>query len=176
MRRAGRAFTGILAVLLAMSALLNARLLRDRKKGVSAAITDTAQTTTYIDTIPYYKPVPRDSVIVRYITETLPLPDTAVRSPADTGKTIDSVEVRIPIEQKRYSDSTYTAYISGYRPEIDSIVVYPRHEVTTVTAMRTEYKDQWRRWSVGITAGYGATKDGLSPYVGVGLTWSLFRF
>lgn len=28
--------------------------------------------TTYVDTIPFYKPIPKDSFVIRYVTERLP--------------------------------------------------------------------------------------------------------
>ncbi|WP_346343117.1 DUF6808 domain-containing protein, partial [Bacteroides pyogenes] len=37
---------------------------------------------------------------------------------------IDSVPVIIPIEQKTYKDSLYTAWVSGYMAKLDSIEIY----------------------------------------------------
>lgn len=45
----------------------------------------------------------------------------------------DSIEVPLPVEQKRYDDSLYTAWVSGYRPALDSIRLYQSEIVTTVT-------------------------------------------
>lgn len=33
-----------------------------------------------------------------------------------------------------------------------------------------------KRWNFGVTAGYGISKTGLTPYVGIGITYTLFRF
>ena len=71
-------------------------------------------TITKIDTVRYDRPVP---VFVRS-TDTLFVHDTIL--------------IR---EQKVYSDSTYTAYVSGYQPNLDSIEVYPK----TVTKITTEW-------------------------------------
>lgn len=45
----------------------------------------------------------------------------------------DSIEVPIPIVQKRYEDSLYTAWVSGFQPALDSIRLYTPEIQTTVT-------------------------------------------
>lgn len=120
---------------------------------------------TITDTITYFLPLPKDSIVLRYVTERLPIShDTLVQV------IHDSVEVVIPITQKMYSDSTYTAYVSGYKPRLDSISVYPLHEIVTIT------KTRWKRWGVGVQAGCGITTQGVGPYVGIGLHYNLFGF
>lgn len=136
---------------------------------------------TYIDTIPFYKPVPRDSIVIRYVTERLPI--SAEKKPvrADSVETsinsqacFDSVSVQIPITQKVYEDSTYRAYVSGYKPNLDSLFVYPKRE--TITIRETP---KTKRWGIGIQAGYGITlkqTPQFVPYIGVGVTYSLWQF
>ena len=43
-------------------------------------------TSTYIDTIPYYQPVPKDSAVIRYVTRTLPVKrrDSSTTNKTDT--------------------------------------------------------------------------------------------
>lgn len=138
---------------------------------------------TVVDTIPYYKPVPRDSVVVRYELAKLPInkddkpcyASLSLSKPGDTTTLgADSVSVEIPITQKRYEDSTYTAWVSGYNPTLDSIYVYPRHETVTIT---NTIRQKPRRWGIGVSAGYGyAPGKGMTPYIGVGLSYSLISF
>lgn len=46
----------------------------------------------------------------------------------------DKSEVAIEIEQKHYSENgVYDAWISGYKPQLDSIKTYPRVEYRTIT-------------------------------------------
>lgn len=46
----------------------------------------------------------------------------------------DKNEVAIKIEQKHYSENgVYDAWISGYKPQLDSIKTYPRVEYRTIT-------------------------------------------
>lgn len=158
---------------------------------VSLGLTEPWGTTrvTVVDTVPYYKPVPRDSVVVRYERVKLPIGDgrpsyasVSLTKPGDTilaesyahksAENIpDSVRVEIPITQKRYGDSTYTAWVSGYDVQLDSIYVYPKHEYVT-----RKVKEPPNRWHIGLTAGYGFCREGVQPFVGIGVTYSLISF
>ena len=68
----------------------------------------------------------------------------------------DSIEVPIPIEQKRYEDSLYTAWVSGFRPALDSIRLHQPEIVTTIT--KTIVKKA-PRLSVGLSVGPGISID-----------------
>ena len=82
----------------------------------------------------------------------------------------DSVE--IPIVQKRYADSTYTAWVSGYKPSLDSIEVYRRTEIQRETIT---LRKKAPRWGLGITGcyGYGTLNTGLEPFVGIGVYYRI---
>lgn len=139
-------------------------------------VTDTVRVTV-VDTVTYTLPVAKDSTIVRYVTVRVAKKDTAEHFP-DVGKMIDSVEVSLPIEQKKYSDSTYTAYVSGYHPRLDSITVYQKREIVTISKMETATPKgtKHRRLSIGLQAGYGVglRSKQMEPYVGVGIGWRIF--
>lgn len=138
-----------------------------------------AKDTTVIDTIQYYVPVPKDSVVIRYITKVIPIREndrqdhpfdsTEITIEKDTAN--DSFKVHIPITQKEYITQDYKAYVSGYQASLDSINIY-RHETTKVFVERQKEK----KWSIGISAGIGATPEGMQPYIGISITRSLFRF
>jgi opacity protein-like surface antigen len=87
--------------------------------------------------------------------------------------TTDTVRVQLPIQQRTYQDSTYTAWISGYEPRLDSIEVY--QQLSTVTITNTITKPA-KRWSVSASAGMAATPKGVQPYIGVGIGYSIIRF
>lgn len=81
---------------------------------------------------------------------TVPWQDSAkVQSP-------DSLEVPIPIEQKRYDDSLYTAWVSGFRPALDSIRLH-QPEITTIITKTIVQKAP--RLSVGLSVGPGVSID-----------------
>lgn len=138
----------------------------------------------YIDTIEYYVPVPKDSLVIRYKTVKVPIkgdndsekpvdtvskecpavPDRPVVSPdikIDTTDTKDSLTIELPITQKVYADSLYSIWISGYDVHLDSLKFY--HEKPIIP------KDPLLEWSVGVQAGVGWFGDGFKPYVGIGV-------
>ena len=118
------------------------------------------------DTLLVEKPVP---VEVRVV-------DTMLVAVADTISISDTVYLHLPREIKRYEDSLFRAQVSGYRPALDWIEVYPQREVVT----RSIFVDSRKRWGIGLQAGYGAYAAGgqvrLAPYLGVGISYNLIRF
>ena len=148
---------------------------------ISSVVSDTI---VHDDTIPYYLPIPRDSVIVRYITKSVPKTTDSVTEYTenvlykaeivtsdivitDNGK--DSFNVVFPISQKVYTDSLYTAYVSGFEANLDSIFVRSR----TMEITRTISKKP-PRFGIGIQAGYGITPKGFQPYIGFGAQFNLW--
>ncbi len=78
-------------------------------------------------------------------------------------------------EYKEYQDSNYYAKVSGVAPRLDEIRVYPR------TIYQTEYiyrdiVQKNKRWGIGISAGYGVGKNGLTPVLAVTVNYNLFQF
>lgn len=84
----------------------------------------------------------------------------------------DTVWATVPRTQKRYEDSTYTAWVSGYEPRLDSIEVYRR----TVFMTKTETATSRKRLSLGLTGGFGYGVITRKPdvWLGVGVTWRLW--
>lgn len=92
----------------------------------------------------------------------------------DTLHLHDTAYVVLPREQVEWSDSLATVWASGILPQVDSV----RHYTSTVYITKevpVEVKVR-PRWSVGVTAGYGAGKDGLTPFVGAGITYNVLTF
>lgn len=121
-------------------------------------------TVTITDTIFVNRPIVKDSIIVKTVTRFLRVADTTCMVFRDTIR--DSILVEIPIEQKVYGDSNYTAWVSGYLPKLDSIQVYRRETVI---------RPRSKRWAIGVQAGYGITTRGFAPYAGVGVTYRIGR-
>ena len=84
----------------------------------------------------------------------------------------DTVFVEIPREVKVYASDTCYVEVSGFQPELDSLVIYPRYRTVTIheTEIRTEKAP---KLSVGLSAGCGFTPVGMQPYIGVGLNYSI---
>ena len=86
----------------------------------------------------------------------------------------DSLEVPIPIEQKRYEDSLYTAWVSGFRPALDSIRLHQPEITTTITKTIVQKAP---RLSVGLSVGPGVSIDKdhhMGIYVGFTAQWRLW--
>ena len=81
----------------------------------------------------------------------------------------DTLFVYLPQQEIVWTDSFCSVYAHGINPVIDSVA----HFLPTKTIIP---KPSPKRWGIGIQAGYGASEDGLSPYIGIGVTYSLIRF
>lgn len=78
-------------------------------------------------------------------------------------------------EVKTYKDSSYTVTISGINAYLEHIEVYPKTVTKYITT--TEFvREKPKKWGIGIQAGYGIGRNGLQPYVGVGVSYNLIRF
>lgn len=125
-------------------------------------VNDTVQVTK-TDTIWREKPVFVASSVIRHDTVRLA---TLER---------DTVFVDVPIERRVYEeDSLYRAVVSGWHPSLDTLMVFPK--TTTITIRETVPVPDRRRWGIGIQAGAGATRNGLTPYIGVGVSYNLLTW
>lgn len=88
----------------------------------------------------------------------------------DTLRITDTVLVAIPMHNYRFQDELYDIEATGYNVGLKSVTVYPRTEYRTTTI-----KDK-SRWGLGVQAGYGVSKDGLSPYIGIGVSYNILTW
>lgn len=132
---------------------------------VSDTVTVVRWDTAFID---------RPTEIVRYIIrrDTVKLFDNS-DEPEIVIK--DDSTVIIPIQCAVYHDSTenakYTAFLSGYKPSLDSINIECRSTTTIITNTEVE---KARRWGVGVQVGVGVSTKGVAPYAGVGVFYRLW--
>ena len=75
----------------------------------------------------------------------------------------DTLMVEVPVEQKRYDDSLYTAWVSGFRPALDSIRLHQPEITTTITETIVKKAP---RLSVGLSVGPGVSITG-TPQAGI---------
>lgn len=122
-------------------------------------------TDTIIKVIKVDRPIVRESTIVKYEVVRLPRANDTI-CVSDTIK--DSVFVQVPIEQKVYSDSNYTAWVSGYHPRLDSISI-THQEVSFHNKLVNNNGS--KRLYLGIQVGYGITPRGMQPYLGLGVSY-----
>ena len=128
---------------------------------------------TKYDTIRAAAPKPIHDTIVKW--QEARVPREHFRDLTKMTKGSDSVDVTLPITQRIYKDSNYTAWVSGYQPKLDSIHTYNKMVYTTRTIERTVTKPT-NRWGIGINAGYGYGINSklFEPYIGVGVTYVIF--
>ena len=120
------------------------------------------------------------------ITDTLVLTDTIIKFQPKPYKVtiIDTIYLPQQPQQPQYDtlirqeviykDSTYMAVVGGIEPYLKSIEIYPKtiyvnNNTTTTIKVRS-------RFGLGVQAGYGYGRNGLQPYVGVGVQYNLIQW
>lgn len=89
----------------------------------------------------------------------------------DTIRIGDTVVYR---EQAYYEDSLYRAWVSGYRPRLDSLQIFPRTVYRTVTNdIYHTIVPKKKKWGLGLQVGYGYPSG---IYAGVGVSYNLFQW
>ena len=126
-------------------------------------ITDTLVLT---DTIIKFQPKPYKVTII----DTIYLPQQP-QQPQKPQKPQYDTLIR---QEVIYKDSTYTAVVGGIEPYLKSIEIYPKtiyvnNNTTTTIKVRS-------RFGLGLQAGYGYGRNGLQPYVGVGVQYNLIQW
>ena len=117
------------------------------------------------------------------ITDTLVLTDTIIKFQPKPYKITIIDTIYLPQQPQQdtlirqeitYKDSTYTAVVGGIEPYLKSIEIYPKtisvnNNTTTTIKVRS-------RFGLGVQAGYGYGRNGLQPYVGVGVQYNLIQW
>ena len=155
-------FLQVVAALMFVSGLLMWSDLRWRNKTPQTVVETVRDTIIVRDTITAYKPVPFNV----YVVDTMWVPVTVNKT--------DTVWAQLPRTAKVYQDSTYRAVVSGFRPSLDTISVYQRTKVITVT---NNVRIPPPLWSWGVQAGLGVNAGGsVTPYLGIGIQYRLGDF
>lgn len=126
-------------------------------------------------TEPKYEPSPevlvKEIPVPVYVADSSAI-DSLLNECARLERVGDSLKLVLLRVQRHYSDSTFDAWVSGVDPRLDSIKTYQTNMVITKEIPVIRVKRT--RWGLGVQAGMGACKDGLTPYVGVGVSYNLF--
>ena len=129
-------------------------------------ITDTLVLT---DTIIKFQPKPYKVTII----DTIYLPQQPQKPQKPQQPQQPQIDTLIR-QEVIYKDSTYTAVVGGIEPYLKSIEIYPKtiyvnNNTTTMIKVRS-------RFGLGVQAGYGYGRNGLQPYVGVGVQYNLIQW
>ena len=123
------------------------------------------------------------------ITDTLVLTDTIIKFQPKPYKVTIIDTIYLPQQPQKpqkpqidtlirqeviYKDSTYMAVVGGIEPYLKSIEIYPKtiyvnNNTTTTIKVRS-------RFGLGVQAGYGYGRNGLQPYVGIGVQYNLIQW
>ena len=116
------------------------------------------------DTIMQYKPIFVDKIKVDSVL--VPVKDTIV--------ICDSVYIYMDREKITWRDSLCEVYASGIMPQVDSVRHFTEYKYITIkTQVPVKVKSHW---GLGVNAGYGVGKGGMTPYVGVGISYNLLSW
>lgn len=133
-------------------------------KGQNEPIKEKVDTLFIYDTLVAYEPI----YIERRVIDSVLVPVT------DSVTIHDTLFVLLEREQVMWADSLCEVYASGIKPEIDSVRHFVCDKIVTIEKVQ-EVKVK-SRWGLGIQAGAGVGKDGLTPYVGIGLSYNLLSW
>lgn len=125
--------------------------------------------------------IERDTIIVREVvpgsvrpsrTEIADLPRIvwATEYLRDTTYLHDTVRVAIPLSLYTFEGTDYRAEVEGWGVSLHKIEVYPQ------TIYRTTTQKVPSRWGVGIQGGVGFVGSKFTPYIGIGVHYSIFSW
>lgn len=146
-------------VVIALAFFLTAKISNKRgySNGYSDAFNSIKKDTLVIhDTTRIEKPVEvvkwKDKLVY------VPVTDTIVKN--------DTTYIALQFEKKEYRDSTYTAQVSGYKPNLDWIEVYQKTQIVTQTIEVPK-----KGWSFGIGFGPGVLYNDTGFHGGIAITF-----
>ena len=100
--------------------------------------------------------------------------DSLLNECARLERVSDSLQLVLLRVQRHYSDSTFDAWVSGIDPRLDSIKTYQTNMVITKEIPVIQVKKT--RWGLGVNAGYGVGQGGLTPYIGIGVSYNILSW
>lgn len=116
------------------------------------------------DTTMSYKPIYVDRVKL----------DSVLVPVLDTMMIHDTTFVYLEREKVTWRDSLCEVYASGIMASVDSVRHFQEYKYITIeTQVPVKVKSHW---GLGVNAGYGVGKGGLTPYVGVGISYNLLSW
>lgn len=117
-----------------------------------------------------------DTLYVRdTITQIKPIVETRTRIEkvavlvTDTMRVHDTLFVFLDREKIEWQDTLCRVYASGIEARIDSVQHYVTERVVTNTITVTKKT----RWGLGVQAGIGAGVQGITPYIGIGVSYNI---
>ena len=132
------------------------------RNGVGETPTPKVDTLVIRDTIKVTEPI----YVTKKVMDSIPYPVT------DTLRMRDTLYVFLEREQIRWEDTLAVVYASGVNPQVDSVI----HHTQSLIITKEIPIIKKTRWGLGVQAGVGAGKGGLTPDVGVGVSYNLLSW
>ena len=167
-----------IAVAILLGFLVGQRCARESQ---GEPVTPKVDTLVIRDTNTFTEPKTEPSAQV--VTKEIPIPvyladstkiDSLLNECARLERIGDSLHLVLLRVQRHYCDSTFDAWVSGVDPCLDSIKTYQTTRIITKEIPVIQVKKT--RWGIGIQAGATADKDGVIPYVGVGVSYNILSW
>ena len=116
------------------------------------------------DTTMSYRPIYLDRVKL----------DSVLVPVVDSVKIHDTTFVYLEREKVTWRDSLCEVYVSGIMASVDSVRHFQEYKYITIEKqVPVKVKSHW---GLGVNAGYGVGKGGLTPYVGVGISYNILSW
>ena len=116
------------------------------------------------DTTMSYRPIYVDRVKL----------DSVLVPVVDSVKIHDTTFVYLEREKVTWRDSLCEVYASGIMASVDSVRHFQEYKYITIeTQVPVKVRSHW---GLGVNAGYGLGKGGLTPYVGVGISYNILSW
>ena len=116
------------------------------------------------DTTMSYRPIYVDRVKL----------DSVLVPVVDSVKIHDTTFVYLEREKVTWRDSLCEVYVSGIMASVDSVRHFQEYKYITIeTQVPVKVRSHW---GLGVNAGYGVGKGGLTPYVGIGISYNLLSW
>ena len=116
------------------------------------------------DTTMSYRPIYVDRVKL----------DSVLVPVVDSVKIHDTTFVYLEREKVTWRDSLCEVYVSGIMASVDSVRHFQEYKYITIEK-QVPVKVR-SHWGLGVNAGYGVGKGGLTPYVGIGISYNLLSW
>lgn len=140
-----KAIPYILSAVLLVALIIS---LTNRKEVVKEVVTNDTVRTVKLDTLRVPEPIfLRDTIVDTIYLEN---------------------GLKLPVSQRFYKGENYNAWISGYMPSLDSINIFTRNEIVTVTKTITQEKK--RRLEVFVSGGVTAGKGIFIPNINIDIS------
>jgi len=138
------------------------------KEPVFGEVKTVIDTSTFYDTSFFEGPKLSELIVKRY-----PKEKDTIRIPAEAEIIHDSIYYTVPREEVEYRDSSFRAVVSGFLPRLEELEIYQKERIVTI---QTERIIKPSPWAISIQGGYGVSAKGLTPYIGVGLSYNIYSF